>query len=339
MSGRWALRYLLDRRVLSSADAVLTTVEAEDTSISHASSCVYLNGRPQWFIKRADPARSQGRDLGSEAAVYRLAASDPSLAEVIPRCRLIDERGDVIVLDAVAGKPLTAGLQRSSDDGTAGPSEIVRAYGEAVARIHAVQPPPMGTPPWLLTALEPQWGNYSWLPPACASLLSRLAASATMRAAFQQAQFEWTPSSLVHGDLRWANVLMDEDAENVKLWLVDWELACLGDPAWDVGSILADIAATVLLEQGIPSLHEEPLSLSLSMLAGYRAASDFEIESWAWMLQRSVRLAGVRLVQTMIEQGHVSDDELQKAETRLMPWCVRFLTSAPAIAAELARAS
>jgi len=75
------------------------------------------------------------------------------------------------------------------------------------------------------------------------------------------------------------------------------------------------------------------------MLAGYRAASDFEIESWAWMLRRSVRLAGVRLVQTMIEQGHVSDDELQKAETRLMPWCVRFLTSAPAIAAELAHAS
>src|SRR6187397_3446497 len=113
MSGRWALRYLLDRRVLSSADAVLTTVEAEDTSISHASSCVYLNGRPQWFIKRADPTRSQGRDLGSEAAVYRLAASDPSLAEVIPRCRLIDERGDVIVLDAVAGDRKSTRLNSS----------------------------------------------------------------------------------------------------------------------------------------------------------------------------------------------------------------------------------
>src|SRR6185503_17464238 len=100
----------------------------------------------------------------------------------------IGEHDDIVVLDAVGGMPLTAGLQHSNGGVHADPPAILRAYGEAIARVHSVQPPPLGTPPWLLDALEPRWGDYSWLPPGCALLLSKLAASATMQAAFQHAK-------------------------------------------------------------------------------------------------------------------------------------------------------
>ena len=338
MNGHWALRYLLDRGVLSSADAVLTSATAEETSISHSSFYVRVDGRPQWFVKRADPVRSQGRDLGAEAAVYRLAAFHPALAQVIPRCRLIDEGDNIVVLDAINGKPLTGGFQWSDGRARAGSIKILRAYGDAVAHVHSVRPAALGKPPWLLVALEPRWGDYSWLPRGCASLLARLAASVTFQAAFRQARFEWQPIGLVHGDLRWANALLDEQSDSVKIWLVDWELACLGDPAWDIASMLADVVATAALAQGNAPPADDPMALSISMLEGYRAAARLALASWVPLLQRSVRLAGVRMVQTMIEQGHVSDEELSRAEAALIPWSVRFLTHAPAIGFWLANA-
>ena len=101
-SGEWALRLLLHHGLLSARDAVTSDVCAEETSMSHTAYCVRVEGVKRWYVKRADLVRSQGRDLGFEASVYRLAAYHPILREVMPRCRLIGEHDNVVVLDAVS---------------------------------------------------------------------------------------------------------------------------------------------------------------------------------------------------------------------------------------------
>src|SRR5262249_38916837 len=188
---------------------------------------------PGGFGKAADPVRALGRDLGAEAAVYRLAAAHPALARVTPRCWMIAAHDQTIVLDAVDGEPLTTAIwqrARAHDERRA----ILTVYGEALAHIHSVRPPRLGQPPWLLNALEPRWGRYEWLPAPCGALLIRLARSGAFREGFRIARREWRTTALVHGDIRWANGLVARCNGGYRIWIVDWELGCTGDPAWDV---------------------------------------------------------------------------------------------------------
>lgn len=338
ISPSWALQLLLERGLLSAAEVLAGEPAAHEKSISHASFCVCVGGQPRWFVKVADPTRARGRDLGAEAAVYDFAVSQPALSRVIPRCLLTEPRASLVVTEAVSGAPLAASLA-FSNGADHRQSAALSAYGRSVALVHSARPAIFGHPPWLPVALEPRWGDYSWLPRWCAWLLTRLSGSATIRIAFQQARREWRRTCLIHGDLRWANALLEEDADALNVWLVDWELACLGDPSWDVGSLVADVAAAIALGEGTGPAVDQLMPACTPLLSGYLTSSSLDTFSWASLIERSVRMAGVRLVQTIIEHGYTSPDELQMAEARLAPWMILFLTRTQDVAGRLVNAS
>lgn len=55
---------------------------------------------------------------------------------------------------------------------------------------------------------------------------------------------EWyhSPPTLLHGDLKHSNILVKWNEDNsaiAKLTLIDWEMACIGDPLWDVAGMIA----------------------------------------------------------------------------------------------------
>ena len=51
--------------------------------------------------------------------------------------------------------------------------------------------------------------------------------------ALQMASQMWQMQGAIHGDLRWDNCAISRGADP-RWWILDWELATLGDPAWDV---------------------------------------------------------------------------------------------------------
>jgi aminoglycoside phosphotransferase (APT) family kinase protein len=132
--------------------------------------------------------------------------------------------------------------------------------------------------------------------PAFAPLMSILAAT-------------WRPDALIHNDMKWENVLV----AGPRVQLVDFEMAGVGDPAWDVGAALASYV--VAWVRSIPAT-DDPEATS----ADLAAASPFPIErSWPalralWtaygtanggtapsagrtLLERSVSFSGARLIQ------------------------------------------
>ena len=306
-----------------------------ERSVSHRSFRVDVGGRPTLFVKQADAHRSHGRDLTTEAAVYRVARSSSALAEVVPHSRLISADDSLIVLDAVAGMslaetPLAGGAGVDPSIGS-----VLHAYGRAVARTHQVRPPPLGQPPWLLTALEPGWGTYEWLPDPSRELLLRLARMSAVRQRFRRAATTWRAQCLTHGDLRWANVLVAPNGGSPSVRLVDWELACLGDPAWDIGSVLADVLASAAFGVGaVGSAALDTREAARAFLGGYRVEAT--PPGWLDLLERAVRLAGVRLVQSLVEYGHVSREFLAAQEPLLLPWAIHMLAGAPEMVSELA---
>jgi Ser/Thr protein kinase RdoA (MazF antagonist) len=331
----WCARYLLRRGLVSPAEVVDLGVTVDDASTSHRAFRVAVGDRPRFFVKRADRIGTQGRDLSVETAVYRLAASNDQLARVLPRCHYLDEATGVVVLDAVAGDTLAAWLAPSAvPDPRA--AALLAAYGRAMAAFHSAPAPPLGAPPWLLGALEPMWGDYGWLPAPCAAVLQRLAANPAMRRGFQRARQRWQPRVLVHGDLRWANVLVDGQPDDARLRIVDWELACLGDPSWDVGSALADVVALLALQLPGGATRAELAAWAAPLLAAYRRQLAPEPDEWLALLELSAWMAAIRLVQTIVEIGHVDPYQMSASEPILVAWSAGLLSDGRQVARELA---
>jgi hypothetical protein len=60
-------------------------------------------------------------------------------------------------------------------------------------------------------------------------------------ALLDEAATRWTPTCLVHGDMRFDNCVLagaGGPGRDATLKLVDWELAQWGDPCWDAGAVL-----------------------------------------------------------------------------------------------------
>ena len=107
-----------------------------------------------------------------------------------------------------------------------------------------------------------------------------------------QALFELTrqrvTACLLHGDMKLANVLRSETSDLV---LLDWELACWGDPARDVGGLVAAYVLEWLLPPAWPGvLQQGPLREFLrAMHAAYRRE-----RGAAFPLERDFKLRATR---------------------------------------------
>ena len=331
------LRELIERGVLTAGDLVDRGVVAIDASMSHRSFRLHVGDSTRLFVKRADLVGSQGRDLATEAAVYRLAAIDQHLGSVLPRCHVVADDDALVVLDDVGAPPLTAEAVAAVWGARGSPtsSSLLDSYGRAVARVHQVRAPAVGEPPWFLMALDQRWGTYDWLPPASRDALLRLVSSPGLRQAFGRAASRWRPSRLIHGDLRWSNVLAAFDSRRPRVWLVDWELACLGDPAWDIGSVIGDLAAAPLAAPTLGSSYD-PLTPASRFLEAYGSeAPPGAPGEFGALVERSVAFAGIRLVQTVVEYGYAGPDEVRAVEPFLRPWIDVLLGDAEGVGRRL----
>jgi Phosphotransferase enzyme family len=115
-----------------------------------------------------------------------------------------------------------------------------RAWGETLAQWHAATlgaslPP---TYPWPLM-LATEWERAPAEEAAGGTrLLSEIASDREFRNAMSELANQWQPTSVIHGDVKPSNVVFDSVG---SAYLIDFELAGLGDPAWDIGSAIAEL--------------------------------------------------------------------------------------------------
>ena len=125
------------------------------------------------------------------------------------------------------------------------------------------------------------------------------------------------PGALVHGDVKWDNVVLDPHG----MQLFDWELSGAGDPAWDLGSAVADTISRPARMQGRAALPPDPAdwvdACVAALLGGYGDPELAERTTLAWA-GRTVHLA--------LECAAATDDAQH-------PAVVGLLDSARALAA------
>jgi aminoglycoside phosphotransferase (APT) family kinase protein len=242
---------------------------------------------------------------------------------VLPRLLGFDEARSVLVLALVEGTTL---LDRHHRTGRPSRS-VATALGGGLAALHSATSLPAArgrieaelTPrlPDAFVLHAPGLAFYrSYASHGNVKLLRAIRRSESLFRGLDRLRSRWRLECLVHGDLRWDNVLVPpRRAAHARAVLVDWELATLGDPCWDVACVFvehlnfwlgsAPITAHTPPEdvgaRANPMLPRLRASLRAFWTA-YAAGRRWAPREAARALTSAVELAAARLVQSAMEQ-------------------------------------
>jgi aminoglycoside phosphotransferase (APT) family kinase protein len=128
---------------------------------------------------------------------------------------------------------------------------------------------------------------------------------------------DWSVTSLIHHDVRFKNFMWTAPSPTgrmPRLKLIDWELACPGDPAWDIGSAMANylslwLGSIPVTDSSVTELSIELARCPLSGIqdairacwAAYVKQRRLDDDVVEVLLSAAVRFAAARLVQTAFE--------------------------------------
>jgi hypothetical protein len=214
------------------------------------------------FFKQA-PSDEAATLVATEAGLYRCARDEPGWSAArpwLPSLRFFDPTRGLLITDAPPMWRDVFDVDAEGCDLDLPP--IADLLGRALAACHGVPanrdaagPALALVPniPWVLGLHRPHPRLLRDLWPAQLTILRGIQLDASTGDVLDALARNWRADTLVHGDLKFNNVLVavteggtaraagDPPAavgpEVSAVLLVDWETASLGDRAWDVGSV------------------------------------------------------------------------------------------------------
>jgi aminoglycoside phosphotransferase (APT) family kinase protein len=279
----------------------------EDFRVVDASrrNCVFLattRSGPTFVVKHGEHRST----LAHEATVLRLLEAEPDLAPHVPT--VVHEEPGCLVLRTPAG------ARDLGEDRSRFPVIPARSLGRTLARLHRLPAnvPPSDGPLSALDLVEPPHALVLELSAAAQDLLRRIQASEELCDRLAKLRDAPSGDAFVHGDLRWDNCLAlpaPGATRRTRVLLVDWELAGRADPAFDVGSMLAEhlrawVASIPIVDGTDPGRFTERARHPVAVMrpameafwTGYRDAHPSPPA-----LRRVVELTAARLLQIAIE--------------------------------------
>jgi hypothetical protein len=252
---------LVARGWVSPAEAIDGVVTLEDVSRSNPVTAVAVNGEPRLVAKQRGIRVDEVDPLTAESNAYRWLAV-AGLGSIGPRP--LSSPGDTtLVLEAIP-HPVT--LHTLVVTASSHAAAAYEALGSALGRLHvatgAPAPSDLGLVPrrpWILDlatrGLPPVVPETEVVTATRDSVLGRDPLSALLSDLGER----WTTGAVIHGDLKFDNVLVtlpggqghgDQSAGPIRAWLIDWELAGCGEPAWDLAGVVEGTLTAHMLSTG-----------------------------------------------------------------------------------------
>jgi len=170
--------------------------------------------------------------------------------------------------------------------------------------------------PWILSIHQTHPQYLHQMSQGNVQLLQILQQYPQLTSALDALRRSWAPRMLVHGDVKWENLILCRASEEapVELRMIDWEMADLGDDCWDVGAVfqaywtfwifMLPLGQGVTLGQAAAQspYRMEDLQAAVTVFwASYARARGFTGRTERRMLERSMSCAAARMVQTAYE--------------------------------------
>lgn len=329
--------YLLSLGLDISQQAVEGGLSVLDASNRNTNYKIVTKHGPSYLLKQGVGA-DKIATIEREAAIYKLLGASVSKGEAssdfsryLPHFYNYDQDEHILLLELLAGAPNL--LERHQRLGRF-PLALGTEMGYALGALHSAYSVEevesvLGATsrlPGALSVHRPHLRDFPQISNANIQLIKIIQRFPRFGELLDELRREWRLQSgaLVHGDIKWSNVLAVDSSNQERkrkagIKIVDWELAGVGDPCWDVGSVFGDYLSFWL--QSIPITGGEApdrfLELALYPLAKMQPAmrafwqayvrrmglGDAAAHEW---LSRSVRYTAARLVQTAYEQGQTS---------------------------------
>ncbi len=312
---------VLEKGGFLSADQILEHgIELVATRGERATTVtVHIGQDARFMVKLGAP---QAQDWSRrEITCHRVLHEADMSPAILPDLLFSDTHDAVLVTRLLA--PARTLFDHFGDTALHGPP-VLDALVSTLIRLHGLRIDPASrlpqAVPWVL----------SESPDAMADHLAPLFADAGDRAVVLESLaaglVAWSPETLIHGDLKLDNCLLeDADGTEVRLRLIDWELAGLGDPVWDLATAVQEFL--LLAPGGTP---DDAQRAAGHLLETYIARADTTGGGKDALFERCGLYIGCRLVQSAFE--------LASLETATAPRVQGAIALARDICADPARA-
>ncbi len=312
---------LLDEALLDGREILDDGVVLRD--VSHRNEALVLQRREGvgYFAKRTNTAAREAERCEVAARTAGLATFVPAPIRRAVNGWLIFE-AEPGAVDFVVRHRATRVVEPA----------LTRALGTALGILHretrlSVSRSAEADAPAVLSIHRPRLAALGVLSPATVQLTRAVQRHPALGRALDALREGWRHESLIHNDVKWANVLVipEPAGQDPGIRIVDWEHSSPGDPAWDVGSAIAGHVTAWI--ESIPSMpsHDDPAMhakaahspLHLmrpaieSLWEGYLESAGTPAGERGALLDRTTSFCGARLVRTAFEES-----EMQPALTR-----------------------
>src|SRR5262245_54818945 len=206
---------------------------------------------PGYFVKQIQISEPQGAAaLQREATVCWLPENDPGFTAIktlVPKYRLYDPVRSALVTELIpAAESLSEYHQRLKTF----PVQIGHLLGTTLATYHRLPLVDLQNNkhlnafpkavPWILSIHQQDASRLNQLSMGNTQLIALIQQHSDFHPLLDSLHAQWQRSSLIHGDMKWDNCLVRYPpgrGDEGTLYLVDWELADVGDACWDVGGV------------------------------------------------------------------------------------------------------
>ena len=327
--------YLVEQGMFSLDSIVDGQLTVVDVTRRNRNFKVLQRNQPGLFVKQAAPWDTQALEtVRCEARCHWLAqhaAEFQPLAPLLPPFQRFDATRAVLVVGLI---PQAETLNQYHQRLHTFPPEIAILLAQALAAYHRHFSGWLATSryrsifaqrlPWILSAADPGAVHAAYASAGSRELLS-VAQSYGVDRTLRQVREQWQTETLIHGDIKWENCLItgpdatqpERSPYTAPLRLIDWEIADIGDPAWDAGSIFQSYLTfwllTIPAEEGVPPtdlLARAPQALTImhpAMQAFWRTyIAALGAPDSAALLARTVQYTAARLLQTAYESLFMS---------------------------------
>lgn len=324
--------FMIERQHVAAADLLNGDVQIVDASRKNTNFSYNSEATASFFVKQGDPGNLSVKneaDFLDEIA----KRSDAWLRQRLPRRVAYHKDARVLVTRRLDRATVISdfiqersGLSR----------QFSRSLGRLFRKVHAIpvsagklgesdRPAAASRPPWVLTIHRPTAAGLSEISQANLDVIKILQSCPDACLAYDEVRREWAADlAIIHGDVKFDNCIVyapTAGSARTRVTLVDWEMAKLGDPFWDVGSFFGELIRLWAAHSDdrpgdapradVP--HDAIKSIARTFWSEYASGLSARGISATAGLHRSLIHASLRLVQTSYEFLQHSTEVYQEA--------------------------
>ena len=320
LSAQNLYHYLHQKGLLDTESVVNGHYTVQEFNTRTQIKKVLMKAGPSLFIKQAQSNELSAGMLKREYDAYNLMNRSglfPDLSAALPQLLHYDSAYNVLITELI---PESINLQEYYMNSRQFPDDIARQQAALLTTFNRAVTAETDTAtlpkilPWVLQLQLHEATAFFPQSPESAKLIAIIKENKFLIEQITAVAAQWKYTHFIHGDVKWVNFLVEKHNDQIRLKLIDWELADIGDPLWDAAGLLQSYISiwifgfdnnnpqTPHFPENFMSFHISAMQQSArTYLYTYLELTGIAVAEQPAVLEKIMRYTALRIIQTSIE--------------------------------------